>query len=263
MTTYGGFYSIIQYCPNLDRGEGINIGVVLFCPELRSINVRMTKTNEAVRRHFRGHEFDDRRLSSAKGALACRLRKSEVASIVDFRVFISKESEHLVIVPPKQTLVSRPDIDIDALFDELVGESSNRRRARAKAPDLSRVFEPLTLGAPILRDQTVEIPILGHKLAAPYAYRNGTLNYVKPQGFSAIEDSALQSASHLGVQGHMLHKHPDPDTNIERRLVVVADFEDPRLRPRISQLFEEFMVRLVPYHEVKAFAEEVRKQAHN
>jgi hypothetical protein len=223
----------------------------------------MTRTNEAVRWHFRGHEFDDRRLSSAKRALAYRLQKSEAASIADFRAFISKESEHLVILPPRQTIVSRPDADIDALFEELVGESTPKRRTRAKAPDLSAVFEPLTLGAPILRDQTVEIPILGHRLAAPYAYRNGALNYVKPQGFSAIEDSALQSASHLGVQGHMLHKHPDPDTNIERRLVVVASFEDPRLRPRVSQLFEEFMVRLIPYQEIKAFAEEVRKQAHN
>src|SRR4051812_38482184 len=27
-----GFYSVIQYCPDLARMEGVNIGLALFCP---------------------------------------------------------------------------------------------------------------------------------------------------------------------------------------------------------------------------------------
>lgn len=28
-----GYYSIIQYCPDLSRFEAANVGVLLFCPE--------------------------------------------------------------------------------------------------------------------------------------------------------------------------------------------------------------------------------------
>jgi hypothetical protein len=35
-TPVRGYYSILQFVPDLKRSEGANIGVVLFCPERHS-----------------------------------------------------------------------------------------------------------------------------------------------------------------------------------------------------------------------------------
>lgn len=40
MATTKGFFSIIQHCPDLDRGESANVGVVLVVPELAFLGVR-------------------------------------------------------------------------------------------------------------------------------------------------------------------------------------------------------------------------------
>jgi len=40
MSLTKGYYSIIQYCPDPSRLEAVNIGVALFCPELRFLRAR-------------------------------------------------------------------------------------------------------------------------------------------------------------------------------------------------------------------------------
>ena len=32
MTTEKGYYSLIQFCPDVSRLEAVNLGVILFCP---------------------------------------------------------------------------------------------------------------------------------------------------------------------------------------------------------------------------------------
>ena len=47
-----GYYSILQFVPDLERSEGANIGVVLFCPEKHFLKVQTATGNDRVRRFF-------------------------------------------------------------------------------------------------------------------------------------------------------------------------------------------------------------------
>ena len=49
-----GFYSLIQYCPDVTVGEVANIGVLLFVPESGFVDVHVTPTNHRVARIFGG-----------------------------------------------------------------------------------------------------------------------------------------------------------------------------------------------------------------
>jgi hypothetical protein len=59
MSAEKGFYSIIQYCPDLWRGEAANVGVVLFQPESRQMSVKLSDTLARVK-HFRYLELSDK-----------------------------------------------------------------------------------------------------------------------------------------------------------------------------------------------------------
>ena len=52
-----GYYSILQFVPDLERAEGANIGVVLFCPERRFLDVMVSHNNDRVRHFFGGQNF--------------------------------------------------------------------------------------------------------------------------------------------------------------------------------------------------------------
>ncbi len=42
-----GFYSVVRFCPDSDRGEAVNIGVIVGAPAL-GLRVRMADQNERV-----------------------------------------------------------------------------------------------------------------------------------------------------------------------------------------------------------------------
>ena len=69
-----GYYSLIQYCPDRSRLEGANIGVVLFCPERRFLQARLSNGNDRLRRFFGAGSFDPSALAAAKRAIAARLQ---------------------------------------------------------------------------------------------------------------------------------------------------------------------------------------------
>ena len=58
-----GYYSIIQYCPDLSRLEAANIGVLLFCPEVRFIRAKTSAGNDRIRRFFGTDILDKERLA--------------------------------------------------------------------------------------------------------------------------------------------------------------------------------------------------------
>lgn len=69
-----GYYSLIQYCPDLSKAESVNVGVLLFCPDVKFIDARTSSGNDRVRRFFGGGSFDSARLQAAKKAIEVRLR---------------------------------------------------------------------------------------------------------------------------------------------------------------------------------------------
>jgi hypothetical protein len=264
MSELRGYYSVIQYCPDLSRLEAANVGVLLFCPEAKFIAARTSAGNDRVRRFFGSESFDPFYLNSAKRSIENRLRvdRDRFQTIEDLQWFVDSRANEIQLTQPRTMRVEDPEADLDALFRELVGGRARTRRPRVEMPELDRVFRQPSLAGRVEFDKRVAIPIVGRTLVVPYAYRNGIENLVKPQTFASDEKSATSVAMKLAIEGDLLHRHGDGGT--ERRLVVVPRFDSPvpDLQERVNELLGEYQVRVVDRDKLDEFAEEVVSQAH-
>lgn len=255
-----GFYSIVRFCPDVVRGEAVNVGVIVGSPTL-GMHVRMAERNEYVKHMFGADIYDDTRLSFAKSGLIERLK--EVAPHAEaLAAFIAQESGQLQISSPMPMVVDNLADDVVSLFLRLVSDPEvQRRERRALKPDLSSIVRQLQRKkVPIQRRPEVNVPILEEPLRADFAFKNGIRNLVKAVGISAREDAALEECSQLGSKGLLIARHPGPDGN--SKLIVVADIEDPALLFRVGRLLQDHEVRLVEAGELPSFALEIEREAH-
>jgi len=118
-----GFYSVVRYCPDLDRGEAVNVGVIVGAPGLGT-RVRMAERNEHVKRRF-GAEFDDTRLTLVKDGLTERLKDVEPTTEA-LAAFGAAEAGRLQISAPRPMVVSELDGDLLGLFERLVETERSR-----------------------------------------------------------------------------------------------------------------------------------------
>lgn len=255
-----GFYSVIQFCPDVARGEVVNIGLIVGSPAL-GMRVRMADRNEYVKRMFGADAYDDTRLSLAKAGLVERLKEVEPTAEA-LAAFIAQESGQLQLTPPRPMVVNDLVDDVVSLFLRLVSDPEVQRRERRTAkPDLSSIIRDLQRKkVPLQRRPEVSVPILDEPLRADFAFRNGVRNLVKAVGMSAREETALEEASQLGSKGLLISRHPGPEG--KSKLIVVAEIEDPQLLSRVNSLLLDHEVRLVDAEELPSFALEVEREAH-
>lgn len=118
-----GYYSLIQYCPDLGRLEVANIGVLLFCPERQFLKAMTTQSNARIIQFFgqKGHDWV--RIDAFKKGLEYRLtlENASIKSLEDLHRFIDQRANLLQITSPRSMKVTRPEEDLKALFEELVG----------------------------------------------------------------------------------------------------------------------------------------------
>jgi len=124
MEGHKGYYCLIQYCPDFSRLEMANVGVVLFCPELRFLKAKLTHRDDRLRRVFRGHDIDLRRIESAKKATAERLNgcQDDFQTLQDLNEFVASRGNDIVLTAPRPVKVNEPQAELTRLFAELVGE---------------------------------------------------------------------------------------------------------------------------------------------
>lgn len=265
MAATKGFFSIIQFCPDLDRGESANVGIALVVPGLDFLGVRFSDDNEGPKQRFGRDAFDDARLALTKRALENRLRQEAAnwKGPEELLIFGRKEGNHLLLSQPRVILVENAEAELEELFLRLVHVDARQRRRQPK-PDLKRFFEPKLLGVPLLRDIQVDVPELG-KLDVPYAYKNGALHLVRPEGFPLDRGSATDKASDLAVKGHLIYKH-SANTEEPRQLIVVGGFDasiPEDVKHKIEFILSEHDTRLVREDRLDDFVEEVRREAHS
>jgi hypothetical protein len=120
---YQGYYSIIQYCPSIERTEAVNVGVVLLIPSMENqpMWVRMDDTNGRVRSwcYWGGVPFDEQRFNSAKQAFVHRL-ETGILNVGDFMVFGKQETGEFLLTHRRSILIQSPQEDLDDLFKHLV-----------------------------------------------------------------------------------------------------------------------------------------------
>jgi hypothetical protein len=116
-----GYYSILQYVPDVERAEGVNVGVVLICPARNFLKARTTKDNNRVV-HFFGTNagFDGQRLTILKQALEERI--TAIQTLEEFQRFVETRANHLRLIAPRPIKVTEPEAELDRLFAALVEE---------------------------------------------------------------------------------------------------------------------------------------------
>ncbi len=256
-----GFYSVVRFCPDIDRGEAVNVGVIIGAPGI-GMRVRMAERNEYVKRRFGAEAFDNTRLTLVKDGLAERLKDVEPTAEA-LTGFGAAEAGKLQISPPRPMVVSDLDGEVLSLFQRLVEDPEiARRERRTPKPDLSPIVKQLVRrNVPIQRRPEVNVPILDEPLTADFAFQNGARNLVKSVGLSGREENAMEEASDLGSKGLLLAKHPGAN-GAESKLVVVADIDDQQLRQRVHRLLNDHDVRFVEVNDLPSFAEEIERDAH-
>ncbi len=116
--THKGYYSLIQYCPDRSRLESVNIGVLLFCPELLFLDTRISKDNDRVLRFFGEQNLEYINLS--KQSIYSRLKGEGFKTKGDLDRFISTRANDIILSDLRSTKVVDPNSDLNHLYDELV-----------------------------------------------------------------------------------------------------------------------------------------------
>jgi len=261
-----GYYGLIQYCPDISRAEAANVGVILYCPDLSFIEARTSVGNDRVRRFFGpDRDLDLARLKAAKRAIETRLAsaKADFQGVEDLSQFIASRANELRVTALRSLRVQDPAAELDSLFEELVGGRSAREPKGPMLPVLDRQLRRASLAGRVQFDPPpVEIPLVGRHLKVAYAYRNGSLNLVKPERFTTAS-SSLRTAERLAVEGDLLQSQPVDGA--ERKLIVVSEFDrslGEKVVASVRGVLNHYNTRIILPDQISAFVEQVDQEAH-
>jgi len=126
MSQNKGYYSLIQFSPDPSRLEAVNIGVVLYSLSERKLLIRISRSNQRIRKFFGNQDW--RFLNRAKAAIANRLRSEYFPSLEDLEAFISRRANAIQLTAPRPMRISEIQQDVQNLFDRLVGEDLTDHR---------------------------------------------------------------------------------------------------------------------------------------
>jgi Protein of unknown function (DUF3037) len=265
-----GYYSILQFVPDLERSEGANIGVVLFCPEKHFLKVQTATGNDRVRRFFgpeESVELDLDRVNALKAAFEERLavESGKVQTLEEFRQFIDSRANQMLLTSPRSIKVFDPQTELATLFEALVG--GRRRRGERLGPtppqelteQLDRLIDERGLSERVKRNVRIESLLLDRTLVFPVAYRNGTLNVVQAASFEAAKDRNIQLACELAVEGADLNDRRDPV-----KLKVLGSFrpDETESLEHVRAVLNKYNVALHTGNDIESLVREIEETAH-
>jgi len=260
-----GYYSLVQYCPSASRLEAANLGVLLYCQELQYIDVRLAKGNSRIARFFGREGLDSFVLEGAKKAIENRVRVGFDAfkTYGDVEQLIQTRANALVLSAARSIKVDDPVSTLDRLFGELVGGAVRTRRDR-RFREVDEIFGRPGLQALVHRPEPVIVPVVNRRLTAPYAFRNGHLNLIRPERFLDHPGGTTGAAMRLAMEGDLLNKYPLVG-GIYAHLIIVPFFpaeSQQSDRDPVLRLFNEYRVRTVDPPELEDLAAEIQRTAH-
>jgi DUF3037 family protein len=265
-----GYYSILQYVPDLERAEGVNVGLLLFCPEKNFLGIQTADEYNRLRRFLgrkRGSQVNFSRLNAFKTAFEERieLESGRIRTLEDFHVFINTRANQLRLTDPRPVKVSDPEDELSNLFALLVEEDTPSRVPRQQAKtaikkQFRQLLEKHKLDKVVQEDVSLELPSLGLQLY-PFSFSNGNPNVIEPETFeSSRPREIMDRACRLAIEGQDLWKQEKPT-----KLNIIGSFK-PDQDEHVSQvrhLLERNQVELYTTEEMEKLVEVIASTAHN
>ena len=226
MNAKKGYYSIVQYVPDLGRAESVNIGVLLFVAETQYCEVRMSRENGRVRHFFGISGVDLKRLTDFKRSFVDRIEaeRLNLTSVEHLEKFIHTRGNQIQLTEPRFVKVMEAcNNQLDRLFEELVGIESKSERVNLGAK-LKQRFEKAGIIDRLKTDVSLRVPVLEREIRVPYGYQNGKFHLLQPVRFKALSvDSNVNLACVYSLEGQSLHNYHDSELG-ELKLNVIGSF---------------------------------------
>lgn len=258
-----GYYSIIQFCPDLSRVEAANVGVMLFCPERSFLKAVTTSNNSRIIHFFGSKGHDWKRINAMKRGLEDRLQKEspDIRNVEDLKQFIALRANLFQFTPPNPMKVFEPEKDLADLYEKIFGEPANKARQKSLKRYLGDKLSSAGLDRKIAHDLKVTVPVLQKQVEIPYGFQNGRFNLINPVRFGAVDpDHAVATACKYAVEGRSLYDNPDPTLG-ELQLVIVGQFrpKDNDSQQKVRHVFRDYGVELYRTDELPELVDKIRR----
>lgn len=258
-----GYYSLIQYCPDLGKLEAANVGVVLFCPERLFLKAKTAGSNRRIIQFFgrSGHDWD--RINSLKRGIEERLSKetSEIRSLEDLQRFIALRANVIQITTPRPMKVFDPQEDLEKLAREFLGDIAHRMKQRSlKRYVHDRLFEA-GLHDKLRTDIRIQVPLFKKEVEVPFGYKNGRFNLLTPVSFTAKDsDQSVNTACKYAVEGESLNETADPELG-PLQFCVIGHFRpnDRDTSERVEAVLSKYHVKLYRTNRIASLVEEIKR----
>lgn len=195
------WYSLIQYCPDHSRLESVNVGVVLLCPDAGFLQSRMSSKVERVRKFFGSAGPDSQQLKTMRDMLEKRFtfEAPQIATLEKFEHFRHTLANELVITPPRSIALQHPNATLDELFEELVESPTPLEPVEKVASGslrkmLDRKFNAAGLDPYLRKRISLRIDELKTTVEVPFAFQNGTWNFIEALTFDQKQEKHLRNA---------------------------------------------------------------------
>ncbi len=259
MSQNKGYYSLVQFCPDPSRLEGVNIGVVLYSSTERRLKVRITRDNRRIRKFFGNQDWN--LLNRARTSIENQLRSEQFLTIVDLESYIAKRANIIQLSAPRPMHIADLETDLNELHNRLVGSDRLERKHRIEADLTMRLFEAGVADL-VKKSVNVEVPDLKKSIRVPYAYQNGRFNLISPVQFDDPETISTKIGK-SAVEGHLLYTKRDP-TYGDMRLVVVANYEEQiedSVREFVKQTLNDHSVTVYSFEDLRPLVDDIKRSA--
>ena len=259
-----GYYSIIQYCPDLMLGEVANVGVLLFCPERGFLKALTNRNNRRIKQIFGSEGLDLTRINTLKKGLEERLSLlgEEIRTVEELQQFISTRANLFHLTTPRPMKVFNPEEDLQSLFQRVFGVPVEKGEAKKKFRDFvgERLLVP-ELGSKVYQDIKVNVPALDKDMTVPFGYQNGRFNLIIPVQFEAANpEQSVSHACKYTVQGRSLYDNPHPQYG-PLQLLIVGKFRanDNETPNRVKRVLDSCQIKNFRNDQLNALTDEIRK----
>jgi hypothetical protein len=254
-----GYYSLIQFAEIPERGEFVNIGIVVFANQYPYVAARFSRRPRRVERAFNvylGNHFQYL-LESLNDRLMSEFANGWNKERIEY--FARMMSGKIRLSPLRSVLVKDINLSLDELFARLVGEIPKVQRGPRPSTKLADAFRMKGVEKLLIKPDPVMLAG-GVSVEAPFGYQNGAFNLINAMSLAGEPDKVLGRASPFMIEGELLVR--ETALADQKRLVIVGDDaeqQDGEFLRVVSDQMDRHHVRFYRMQEMDPLVADIRQ----